>query len=204
MYCIGLTGGIGSGKSSAADEFARLGAAVVDTDAIAHELTGPRGAAMAAVTEAFGPDYVTPAGALDRGRMRRLVFADADAKRRLEAILHPRIRQETFARVRAARAPYVIVVVPLLLESGAYRDLVQRVLVVDCSEATQVARTMARSRLTEDEVRAIIAAQVPRSERLARANDVISNEGGLDALHAQVRALHESYLALSASARAGQ
>lgn len=203
MYCIGLTGGIGSGKSSAAAEFEALGVAVVDTDAIAHELTAPGGAAMEALRNEFGPEYVTAEGALDRQRMRELVFSDADAKRRLEQVLHPRIRSDTQARLAAARAPYVMVVVPLLLETGAYRDQVDRILVVDCEESTQIARTMARSKLTAEQVRAIMAAQIPRPERLARADDVVSNEGDLEALHAQVHALHSRYLAFAA-ARANQ
>ena len=201
MYCIGLTGGIGSGKSSAANAFERLGAAIVDTDAIAHELTGPDGAAMPALRAAFGDDYVTPAGALDRARMRTLVFGDPAAKARLEGLLHPRIREAALARAAAAQAPYVMLVVPLLLEKNAYRELVQRVVVVDCSEETQVARVMARSGLTAAEVRAVMAAQLPRAERLARADDVIDNEGDLAALEARVRALHEGYLQLAAQAR---
>lgn len=199
MYCVGLTGGIGSGKSMAADEFARLGAGVVDTDAIAHRLTGPAGAAIPALAAEFGPQYITAEGALDRAKMRQLVFGNAPEKKRLERILHPMIGYE--ARVQAARAatPYVILVVPLLLETGSYRDMVQRIAVVDCEEATQIARTMTRSGLAERDVRAIMAAQVPRSERLARADDIISNEGDLESLRAQVRALHERYLALAAA-----
>lgn len=204
MYCVGLTGGIGSGKSSAADEFAALGAALVDSDAIAHELTRPGGTAIAALRAEFGAEYITAEGALDRARMRTLVFGDAAAKRRLEGLLHPLIRQQTTARVAAARGPYVLLVVPLLLETGAYRELVQRVLVVDCSEATQIARTMARSGLTESEVRAIMSAQLPRAERVALADDVITNEGDRAALRDQVRTLHERYLALAAASRAGQ
>lgn len=204
MFLIGLTGGIGSGKTSAADEFAQLGAGVVDTDAIAHELTGPGGAAMPALREEFGAAYVAADGALDRARMRTLVFGDADARRRLEAVLHPLIRRETMARAAAAQAPYVLLVVPLLLETGAYRDTVQRVLVIDCSEATQIARTMARSRLAEDEVRAIMAAQLPRAERVARADDVIVNEGDRDALREQVRNLHRHYLDLAQGSRIGR
>jgi dephospho-CoA kinase len=204
MYCVGLTGGIGSGKSSAADEFAALGAALVDSDAIAHELTRPGGTAIAALRAEFGAEYITAEGALDRARMRTLVFGDAAAKRRLEGLLHPLIRQQTAARVAAARGPYVLLVVPLLLETGAYRELVQRVLVVDCSEATQIARTMARSGLTENEVRAIMSAQLRRAERVALADDVITNEGDRAALRDQVRTLHERYLALAAASRAGQ
>lgn len=204
MYCVGLTGGIGSGKSSAADEFAVLGAAVVDTDAISHELTRAGGAAIPALRAEFGDPYVTAEGALDRARMRALVFGDAHAKRRLEGVLHPLIRRETAARVATARAPYVVLVVPLLLETGAYRELVKRIVVVDCTEATQIARVMSRSKLTESEVRAIMATQITREERLARADDVIDNEGERESLREQVRALHERYLAFAREWRAGQ
>lgn len=199
-YCVGLTGGIGSGKSSAADAFAALGAAVVDTDAIAHELTRHGGAAIPALRAGFGDNFITADGALDRERMRELVFRDTDAKRRLERILHPLIGHEARARAAAARAPYVVLVVPLLLETGSYRDIAQRVVVVDCEEATQVKRTMARSGLTEQQVRAIMAAQLPRAERLARADDVITNEGDMAALRERVRELHELYSALSKGA----
>lgn len=198
MYCIGLTGGIGSGKSRAADEFALLGASVIDTDAIAHELTRPGGEAIPELHAEFGDEYITPDGALERARMRALVFANPDAKRRLEGILHPAIRRVTVARAGAATGPYVLLVVPLLLETGAYRDFVKRVLVVDCSEATQIARTMARSGLEEAQVRAIMAAQLPRSERLGRADDVIDNDGDLSSLQAQVQRLHQRYLGLAA------
>src|SRR5262245_40428112 len=144
-YCVGLTGGIGSGKSTAAGEFEALGAAVVDTDAISHELTAPGGAAMAAVREQFGPKYVNARGGLDRAGMRQLVFEDPAARAKLEAILHPMIRAASRAGVAAASAPYVVLVVPLLLEAGAYQDVVRRVLVVDCSEARQVERATQRS-----------------------------------------------------------
>lgn len=196
-YCIGLTGGIGSGKSSAAGLFVELGAGVVDTDQIAHELTGPGGAAMAAIRSQFGTAYIAADGGLDRAGMRRLVFSDGAAKKKLETLLHPLIRQQAMARIAAARQPYLLVVVPLLFETGAYRELVSRVLVVDCPEEQQIARTMQRSRLTADEVRAIMAAQLPRSERLARADDVLHNDDDIDALRRQVGILHEKYLALA-------
>jgi len=198
-YVVGLTGGIGSGKSAAAAIFAELGAAVVDTDAIAHELTAPGGGAITAIREAFGAGFIAPDGALDRRRMRDAVFADAAAKRKLEAILHPMIRAVTEARTRAARAPYVVQVVPLLVESGNYRERMQRVLVVDCLERTQVARTMARSRLGAQEVRAIMAAQATREARRAAADDLIDNDGDLAALRPQVEALHRRYLELAAA-----
>ena len=196
-YCIGLTGGIGSGKSSAAGVFHELGAGVVDTDEIARELTAPGGAAIPGIRGQFGADYIAADGSLDRARMRRLVFGDPASKTALEAILHPLIREQSKARIAAARQPYVLVVVPLLLETGAYRELINRVLVVDCSEEQQIARTMQRSRLTADEVRAIMATQLPRRERLARADDVLHNDGDIAAMRRQVGALHDRYLALS-------
>jgi dephospho-CoA kinase len=200
---VGLTGGIGSGKSAAADAFAKLGAAVVDTDAIAHELTGPDGAAVADVKRLFGSAFVDAAGAMDRKRMRDLVFADADAKQRLESMLHPMIRAESDRRVAAAfaagSASYVIVVVPLLVESEGYRQRVGRVLVVDCPEAVQLARVRQRSGLAEAEVRRIIAAQIQRERRLAAADDVIDNSGTIAAMQQQVRQLHEKYLAQAAA-----
>ena len=196
-FSVGLTGGIGCGKSTVADLFAVLGATIVDTDVIAHALTAPQGAAMPAIVAEFGPDFAQPDGALDRARMRTLVFSDATARARLEAILHPRIRAATEAAGKAATGAYVIYVVPLLIESGSWRERVTRVLAIDCSEDTQVARVMQRSGLSADEVRAIMATQVTRARRLAEADDVVDNDAGLEALQAQVQALHERYLALS-------
>jgi len=199
---VGLTGGIGSGKSAAADEFARLGAAVVDTDVIAHELTGPGGAAITAVRREFGDAAVDADGAMDRKRMRELVFEEPAAKQRLESILHPLIRAESQHRVvqafAARKSPYVVLVVPLLVESAGYRERVGRVLVVDCPEALQVARVRQRSALAEDAVRRIIASQIQRESRLAAADDVIDNSGSISAMQQQVRLLHEKYLALAA------
>ena len=193
-FCVGLTGGIGCGKSQKTDMFASLGADVVDTDAIAHELTGPGGLAMSAIAEAFGSEYVRSDGSLDRARMRELVFSDPGAKGRLEAILHPMIRAESYRRVQGSGAPYVVLVVPLLLETGAYRDVVSRVLVVDCDESQQIARTMKRSRLTEEAVRRIMCAQLPRARRLQAADDVLSNDADIDSVRSQVETLHERYL----------
>jgi dephospho-CoA kinase len=196
-FCVGLTGGIGSGKSTAAEMFRKLGADVVDTDAISRELTGARGAAMPAVREQFGPDYVAADGSLDRDRMRRLVFGNSAAREGLEAILHPMIREKSRASVAAARAAYVILVVPLLFETGAYLDLTRRVLVVDCSEQRQIERATRRSGLSADEVRAILASQLPRAARRARADDVLDNDDGMEALERQVGELHAKYLALA-------
>ena len=193
MFVVGLTGGIGSGKSAAADEFARLGASVVDTDAIAHALTQQGGAAVPAVEKRFGQEFVRD-GAMDRKKMRDHVFADPAAKRALEALLHPLIREESARQIAAARAPYVVHVVPLLIESPDYRRRVNRVLVVDAPEEVQVARVRMRSNLPEEEVRAIMRTQVTRAERLAAADDVIDNGGSRDALRNQVAALHQKYL----------
>ena len=193
MFVVGLTGGIGSGKSAAADEFARLGVSVVDTDAIAHALTQQGGAAVAEVEKRFGKEFVVN-GAMDRKKMRDHVFADPAAKRALEALLHPMIREESARRIAAASAPYVVHVVPLLIESPDYRRRVNRVLVVDAPEEAQVARVRARSNLPEEEVRAIMRTQVTRAERLAAADDVIDNAGSRDALRNQVAALHQKYL----------
>lgn len=193
-FSVGLTGGIGCGKTTVADMFGALGASLVDTDAIAHALTAPHGAAMPALVAEFGAGFATLDGALDRARMRELVFSDPAARARLEAILHPRIREATAAAAAIATGPYVIFVVPLLIESGTWVGRVSRVLAIDCSEATQVARVMARNNLSEAQVRAIMAAQVTRDERLAAADDVILNDNGIEALQPQVARLHAFYL----------
>ena len=196
-FVVGLTGGIGSGKSAAADAFAALGVSVVDTDAIAHELTAPGGAAMPGLVAAFGAEVAAVDGALDRARMRRLVFADPAARERLEAILHPLIRTLSAERCRLALSPYVILAVPLLVESGTYRERCDRIVAVDCPEGLQISRVMARNRLAEAEVRAIMATQASRGERLAVADDVITNDHDLANLEKQVGELHRKYLQLS-------
>jgi len=192
-FVVGLTGGIGSGKSAAADEFARLGASVVDTDVIAHTLTGAGGAALPEIERVFGRQFIR-AGAMDRERMRQHVFSDAAARKALEALLHPRIREETERLTAAATGPYVLQVIPLLVESEDYRRRVDRVLVIDCPEEIQVARVRERSALSEAQVRAIMRSQASRAERLAAADDVIDNSGTIDALRNQVAALHRRYL----------
>ncbi len=194
---VGVTGGIGCGKTAVSNAFARLGASVVDTDAIAHELSAPGAAGQQAVAEAFGPEAVAPDGSLDRTWLRQRAFADRAFRARLEALLHPLIGAETLRRMQAWTAPYGLVVVPLLFERGRLLGEVDRVLVVDCPEEVQVARVMARSALAEPEVRAIMAAQVTRAERLRRADDVIDNGGPLDALAPQVAALDLRYRSLS-------
>jgi dephospho-CoA kinase len=191
---IGLTGGIGSGKSTVATLFAELGATLVDTDAIAHELTGASGTAMPAIRGAFGDEVVADDGGLDRARMRAMAFSDPRARARLEQILHPMIREEVSRRVAAAGGPYVILVVPLLVEKSGYRDAVERIVVVDCPVELQIARVMRRSGLERPEIERIIAAQASREARLAAADDVVRNDGDLDHLRTQVRALHARYV----------
>jgi dephospho-CoA kinase len=198
-YIVGLTGGIGSGKSAAAQVFEQLGATVIDTDALVHALTGPGGAAIGPIRQAFGTDYLTADGALNRARMRELVFADAVKKRLLESILHPMIRSQTSALVQAARGPYVILMIPLLIESQDYRNRCQRILVVDCTEEQQLARVMARNGLAAVDVHAIMATQVSRGARLAAADDVIDNSQDLAQLRRQVEALHARYQELAAA-----
>lgn len=199
-YIVGLTGGIGSGKSAAADRFAELGATVVDTDVIAHLLTAPGGGAIEPIRASFGGTVITSDGALDRKAMRDLAFSDPDARRRLEAILHPAIRDEAARLVDEARSPYVVLVVPLLVESGSYRERCNSLCVVDCPVEVQVARVISRSGLPEAQVRAIMATQATREQRLAAADDVVDNGGDRNALLAQVDRLHEKYLALARSA----
>ncbi|WP_454765024.1 dephospho-CoA kinase [Cupriavidus campinensis] len=202
MLEIGLTGGIGSGKTRVADMFAARGAALIDTDLLAHEITAPGGAAIGPLVAAFGPGCLRPDGAMDRDAMRALVFADPAAKAMLEGITHPLIRSLTESRAAALRAggqhPYLIYVVPLLVESGAWRARVGRVLVVDCQEETQIARVMARNGFTREQVLSIMHRQATRAARLAVADDVIDNDGPPDALAPQVARLDALYRSLGA------
>nr|WKF57381.1 Dephospho-CoA kinase [Paraburkholderia busanensis] len=203
MFVVGLTGGIGSGKSTVADLFAAHGVPLVDTDLIAHRITAPHGIAMPSIAAEFGPSFVAADGSLDRARMRALVFSDETARKRLEGITHPLIRAETEREQREARGPYVIVVVPLLVESGTWKTRVNRVLAVDCSVETQIARVMRRNGFNREQVEAIIARQATREARLAAADEVIDNDGAsLDSLQKQVDAQHRAYLALAADAGA--
>ena len=201
-WTVGLTGGIGSGKSAVADLFAALGVVVVDSDALAHELTAPSGAAMPRIAQEFGKTYLQADGALDRKAMRALAFSEPAAKQRLEAILHPLIRDLADQRIAAAtgpgtRHPYAIRMVPLLVETGIDPRKVQRVLVVDCPEATQRQRVAQRSKLDPAQIQRIMDSQASRSQRLARADDVIDNSGSLAQLPAQVERLHQRYLQLA-------
>jgi len=197
MLRVGLTGGIGSGKSTVAGLFARHGVPVVDTDEIAHRLVAPGQAALSEIAAAFGTDMLDARGHLDRARLRQRVFADPAARRRLEAILHPRIRAETARQVANLRAPYCLVVVPLLIEAG-FTDLVDRVLVVDADDALRIRRAQARG-LEETEIREILASQAGRAERLQQADDVITNNSDLARLEREVARLHGIYSALAPS-----
>lgn len=195
-YIIGLTGGIGSGKSTVAAGFAARGITIVDTDVIARELVAPGSAALAEIIDAFGREHLNPDGSLNRASLRQRVFQDDAARKRLEAILHPRIRGITAERLAAAAGPYAIAVIPLLIESGL-GDMVDRVLVVDCPEDTQLARVTARDALDAGTVRRIMAAQVGRAERLRHADDVILNENGPEALARQIEVLDRHYRELA-------
>ena len=196
---IGLTGGIGSGKTTVADLFGALGVPLIDTDLIAHALTGPDGAAMPTIREAFGSHVIAPDGRLDRDAMRALAFDDPACRKRLEAILHPMIREGTERGIAAAAShAYAIVVVPLLVEGGGRGRRFDRVLVIDCPVEVQIERVMRRSGLARAQVEAIIAVQATRERRLAGADDVVNNGGAQPSeLSDRVRALHDHYLVLA-------
>lgn len=196
-FSVGLTGGIGSGKTTVANMFAARGAAIVDTDQIAHELTMPAGLAMPAIARQFGSEFVTQDGSLNRARMRARVFADPVEKNRLEAILHPLIKSECERLAQQVQGLYLMFVVPLLVESGHWKERVSRVLVIDCPEPLQVQRVMARSGLEEAQVRAIMAAQATRAQRQAAADDILLNDGDAAALAPQIDRLHALYCSLA-------
>jgi len=193
---IGLTGGIGSGKSTVAGIFQQLGIPVIDADIIAHAMVAPGQPALKEITEAIGPASVDASGVLDRNRLRKLVFSDPEQRRRLEAILHPKIRREIITLTTNIQAPYCIVVIPLLLETDQ-QDLVDRILVVDTGIDKQITRVTMRNGLPRQEITAIIAAQASRDSRLAAADEVINNDGSLDELASQVQAQHEKYLKIA-------
>lgn len=193
---IGLTGGIASGKTTVANFFSDLGAPVIDTDIIAREVVAAGAPALDEIRSVFGEDVFNDDGTLDRKAMRKLIFADSDKRRQLESILHPRIREATIEQAAAVTFPYMIIVVPLLVESPM-RDYVDRVLVVDCSADIQMQRLVSRDADDEEQARRIIASQASREERLAIADDVVLNDGDLDDTRVRVEALHHEYLGLS-------
>lgn len=194
---VGLTGGIGSGKSTVADFFKELGAAIIDTDAISHQLTQENGQAIPAIRSTFGDEYIDHKGALDRARMRQLITADANARRKLENILHPLILEECKTQLLSnVSAPYLILMAPLLLEASNFLQLVDRVLLIDCAEQNQIARVMQRSAMSEPEIRAIIALQLSQAERRKRADDIIQNDSTRENLKLRVATLHQHYLNL--------
>jgi dephospho-CoA kinase len=194
-YTVALTGGIASGKSAAADCFAVLGANVIDADVVARELVAPGTAALAEIAIAFGGGVLDQSGALDRRAMREKVFADPRARARLNAILHPRVHETLLARCAVAAGPYVLLVIPLLAESGRY-DWVDRVLVVDVPREVQRTRLLERDGIAPALADAMLDAQVSRTQRLAMADDVIENDGSLEALALQIESLHARYVAL--------
>ncbi len=193
---IGITGGIASGKSTVADLFAKLGVTVIDTDVIAREVVQPGQLALDEIRAAFGDSVFSADGTLDRGAMRQHVFSDDSARRRLETILHPRIQVETIRQMNAVGGDYLLIVVPLLIES-TLKDHVDRILVVDCDEATQIDRLLARDAESEEQARRILASQASREQRLTIADDIIHNDGSIAALSSQVSALHDTYIALA-------
>ena len=193
FFSLGLTGGIGSGKSTVAGRFGNCGAAVIDTDEIAHLLTAPGGAAIEKIARTFGQDYVNPDLSLNRAKMRELVFQDASARKVLEGILHPMIWQKSIDQATKLRGTYGIFVIPLLAEQPAWQALVNRILVVDCPEELQIRRVVERSSMSPEQVRAIIASQATRAARLAIADDVIANDGTLEHLLSEIARLDAQY-----------
>ena len=196
-FVVGLTGGIGCGKSSTSQFFSDLGIDVIDTDIIARQLTQPNGSAISLIQNTFGSSVITADGALDRNKMRDLVFANSESRHKLEQILHPLILKAVIRRIKQSQAPYVIVVIPLLFETNDYNHLIQHILVIDCDEQQQLLRTMERSNLSEQKVRSIMATQVTRETRIQKADDVILNNQDIEYLKAQILLLHHKYLALS-------
>lgn len=200
MLRIGLTGGIGSGKSTVAALLTTRGVPVIDTDEIAHRLTEPGQAAFDEIVRVFGEEILDSSHRIDRNKLRERVFENAAERQRIEAILHPRIREVIREKLAALHAPYCVVVVPLLIESG-FTDLVDRVLVVDAPEAAQIQRTAARSGLTEPEIRKILSAQATRAQRLQKADDVIENNADRRHLEKEVERLHQWYLSLATNVK---
>ena len=198
-FVVGLTGGIGCGKSSASKFFSQLGIDVIDTDVIARTLTQSNGSAITMIKDTFGGSFITADNSLDRNKMRNLVFSNNDARLKLEKILHPLILEETILQAKQSQTPYIIIVVPLLFETNDYDSLVQRTLVLDCDEQQQLSRAKARDQISEQKLRTIMATQISRENRLQKADDIIINNRDIDYLKTQVTQLHHKYLRLSES-----
>lgn len=198
-FVVGVTGGIGSGKSTVCAEFSRLGITVIDADQVARDVVAPGGAGLAEVIAEFGPGVLAPEGGLDRGALRRLVFAEPRRRERLESILHPLIRARTRELLACVLSPYCVLAIPLLVEKDNY-ELLNRILVVDCPLEAQVSRVIARDNLTASEAEAIIRTQATREQRLAKADDVITNAADFESVKPQVERLHHVYLSLAESA----
>ncbi|MBU3549774.1 dephospho-CoA kinase [Polynucleobacter sp. MWH-Berg-3C6] len=197
MALIGLTGGIGSGKTAVSDLLAKLGAGIVDTDLIAHQITAANGVAISAIKKHFGPDFIAADGSLNREKMRSLVFTKPEARKSLEAITHPLIREESSRqalKLSQEGARYLVFVVPLLIESGSWMTLIDRLVVVDCPEEVQINRVMQRSNLPREDVERILMSQATRVERLKHADMVIENQGSLQDLEVEVQSLHQKIL----------
>lgn len=195
MFTVALTGGIGCGKSEAAKTFSELGVPIIDLDIISHQLTAPKQTVVTAIAEAFGPSYLTKEGALNRAKMRELVFTNKQALEKLNAILHPAIFEEAVKQLKApSDAPYTILAIPLLEQDSQYAPMIDRILVIDCEESRQIKRVKQRSKLTENEIKQIIEAQTPRSTRNEMADDLIENNGDIDELQKKIVKLHQKYI----------
>lgn len=197
MLSVGLTGGIGCGKSAAAEEFIRLGVPIIDADAITRELTSPDSALLGRIAQEFGDAVLNSAGELDRRALRGLIFNDSGLRKKLEAIIHPAVKMEITRKVQAVNSAYCVTVVPLMLESGMH-EMFDRILVVDCSHEQQIARVTVRDQCQEEEVHAIINSQASRKQRLTIATETLSNTGNLQSLHESIKLIHDNYLVLSA------
>ena len=198
-FVVGLTGGIGCGKSSASKFFSDLGIDVIDTDVIGRTLTQSNGLAINVIKNSFKDSFITADNALDRNKMRNLIFSDNGARLKLEKILHPLILEEVILQAKQSHTPYLIIVVPLLFETNDYKSIVQRTLVIDCDEQQQLSRVMARDQISEQKLRTIMATQISRENRLQKADDIIINNRDIDYLKTQVTQLHHKYLRLSKS-----
>ena len=194
VYCVGLTGGIGCGKSTVAQMFEALGATIIDTDAISHSLTQPNAPSLKQIARQFGTAFISSEGELDRAKLRALIFSNPVQKTKLESILHPLIETQVRNELRHCQGSYALIVVPLLFETSHYLPLIQRKLVVDCDERSQITRTAARSHLPEAEIRTIMAQQLSRQDRLKLADDILRNEANLDSLRDAVEVLHQQYM----------